>query len=67
MNTRKQDTRCKIELGGLVIKAGLGDEPKAIVLGALVLAAATLQGQNANANRARFAAEGEAAFKGDSP
>ncbi len=23
MNTRKQDTRSKIELGGLVIKAGL--------------------------------------------
>lgn len=67
MNTRKQDTRYKIELGGLVIKAGLGDEPKAIVLGALVLAAATLQGQNANESRARFTAEGEAAFKGDSP
>ena len=67
MNTRKQDTRSKIELGGLVIKAGLSNEPKAIVLGALLLAAATLKGQNANANRARFAAEGEAAFKGDSP
>lgn len=67
MNTRKQDTRSKIELGGLVIKAGLSNEPKAIVLGALLLAAATLKGQDANANRARFAAEGEAAFKGDSP
>lgn len=67
MNTRKQDTRCKIELGGLVVKAGLGAEPKAVVLGALALAAAALQGQDANANRARFTAEGEAAFKGDSP
>jgi len=67
MNARKQDTRFKIELGGLVIKAGLGNEPKAVVLGALTLVAAALQGQNANANRARFAAEGEASFKGDSP
>lgn len=67
MNARKQDTRHKIELGGLVIKAGLGDEPKVIVLGALALAAAALQGQNANVNRARFAAEGEASFQGDSP
>lgn len=67
MNARKQDTRHKIELGGLVVKAGLDGEPKAVVFGALMLASVALRGQNADANRARFAAEGEAAFKGDSP
>ena len=33
---RKQDTREKIQLGGLVVKAGLRDEDKAIILGALL-------------------------------
>ena len=31
----KLDTRKKIELGGLVIKSGLGDFNKSVVLGAL--------------------------------
>jgi hypothetical protein len=67
MNARKQDTRRKIELGGLVVKAGLDTETKAVVFGALVLAAAALEGQNAPTNRARFAAAGDAAFNEDSP
>ncbi len=33
---RKQDTRNKIELGGLVIKAGLNEYPKSIILGILI-------------------------------
>jgi hypothetical protein len=33
---RKQDTKTKIELGGLVIKAGLGGEARALVLGILL-------------------------------
>ena len=37
---RKQDARQKIELGGLVIKAGLRHADKAFILGALIEAAA---------------------------
>jgi hypothetical protein len=33
---RRQDTREKIALGGLIIKAGLRHEKKAILLGALI-------------------------------
>jgi len=33
---RKQDTHEKIQLGGLIVKAGLRDAEKAIILGALV-------------------------------
>lgn len=62
MNTRKQDTRRKIELGGLVVKAGLGGETSAVILGALVLTTNALNGANADANRARFQAAGDAAF-----
>ena len=40
---RKRDTRRKIELGGLVIKANLSDLPKDVVLGLLVQAAYDLQ------------------------
>lgn len=33
---RKRDTRRKIELGGLVVKSGASDIPKAVILGALL-------------------------------
>lgn len=33
---RKALTRIKIELGGLIVKAGLGNEDRAVVLGALL-------------------------------
>ncbi|MGV0879724.1 conjugal transfer protein TraD [Martelella sp. FLE1502] len=33
---RSEDTRHKIELGGLVIKANLGDEDRAYILGVLL-------------------------------
>lgn len=36
LKKRKADTRRKIELGGLVIKAGMGEFDKAVVLGALI-------------------------------
>lgn len=36
---RKADTQRKIQLGGLVIKAGLGSDDAAFVLGALLTAA----------------------------
>lgn len=35
---RKSDTRRKIELGGLVVKAGLAGESKGVVLGILLAA-----------------------------
>ena len=59
---RKADTRHKIELGGLVIKAGLGDAPKAIVLGALLSAMEQMQREPEAQNL--FKLKGEAAFMG---
>lgn len=40
---RKQDAHEKIQLGGLVVKAGLRDEDKAIILGALLDARRALE------------------------
>lgn len=36
LDARKQDAREKIELGGLIVKAGLREADRAIILGALV-------------------------------
>jgi Conjugal transfer protein TraD len=35
-DARKQDTREKIALGGLIVKAGLRYEKRAVILGALI-------------------------------
>ena len=35
-DARKRDTRDKIELGGLIVKAGLRFEKRALLLGALI-------------------------------
>ncbi|MBB3458821.1 hypothetical protein FHT86_007147 [Rhizobium sp. BK313] len=35
-DARKRDTREKIELGGLIVKAGLRYEKRALILGALI-------------------------------
>ena len=35
---RKEDTRNKIEMGGLIIKGGLDQESKAVILGAIIAA-----------------------------
>ncbi|EBM9045544.1 conjugal transfer protein TraD [Salmonella enterica] len=59
---RKEDTRHKIELGGLVIKAGLGDEDKAVILGALLEAADALQSPDGSAERRRLLEAGKRAF-----
>ena len=67
MDLRKQDTRRKIELGGLVVKAGLEHEPRAVVLGALILAANALTSADAETHRAQFAEAGAAAFGDSSP
>lgn len=47
LKQRKADTRRKIELGGLVIKSGMGGYDKATILGALVYAL-SLIGQDKN-------------------
>ena len=65
MNARQEDTRRKIQLGGLVVKARMADYPPAVLLGALVLAANALAGPNAQAMRERFAAAGDACFSKD--
>ena len=59
---RKEDTRRKIQLGGLVVKAGLGAEPPAVVLGLLVEAARALSGERGEALRERFKKAGDHAF-----
>ncbi|MCD2175107.1 type IV conjugative transfer system coupling protein TraD [Rhizobium sp. C4] len=62
-DARKKDTREKIELGGLVVKAGLRFEKRALLLGALI----ELQQRLANdANeRDRLIAIGSEAFGND--
>ena len=47
MDARKADTRNKIQLGGLIVKAGLAREPAAVLLGLLLEAAKTLSGPGA--------------------
>ncbi len=60
--TRQQDTRHKIQLGGLVIKAGLRDAPPAVILGMLVLGARALSGPRSAEFRERCERAGDAAF-----
>lgn len=62
---RKTDTRHKIQLGGLVVKAGLGGEPSNVLLGMLVEAARALNGPKGPSLRARFETAGKAAFEGE--
>jgi hypothetical protein len=51
---RKEDTRHKIELGGLVIKAGLGELDRAVILGILLDAKARMDGRQGGAEQQRF-------------
>ena len=44
---RRRDTRRKIQLGGLVIKAGLAEEEPAVILGLLAAAKRVLSGAHA--------------------
>lgn len=48
---RKKDTREKIELGGLIAKAGLRYEKRALLLGLLLDAAERLGGDEAERDR----------------
>ena len=57
---RKKDTREKIELGGLIVKAGLRYEKRALLLGLLIEAGRRLRGDEAE--RSRLTAIGTEAF-----
>lgn len=59
-DARKKDTREKIELGGLIAKAGLRYEKRALLLGLLIDAAHRLKGDEAE--RERLMAIGAKAF-----
>ncbi len=57
------DTRSKIQLGGLVVLAGLGEEDSAVLLGLLTSVARELASLDGDAARARYRHVGDLAFK----
>lgn len=61
LKQRKLDTRRKIELGGLVIKSGMNEYDKAIILGALIHAVQSLEREPHV--QQLFQSLGEAAFR----
>lgn len=62
-DARKKDTREKIELGGLIVKAGLRYEKRALLFGALVELRTRLRSDEGE--RARLIAIGAQAFNDD--
>ncbi len=60
---RKKDTREKIELGGLIVKAGLRYEKRSLLLGLLIDAAERIRGDETE--KVRLAAIGAEAFGHD--
>ena len=65
---RRKRTRHLIELGGLVVKAGVVDltgDDRAIILGALLWIADKLQSDQAERARALWSAKGKKAFEAD--
>jgi hypothetical protein len=62
---RRRDTRRKIQLGGLVIKAGLEGEEAAVILGLLAAAKRVLGGKHAADARQRWKDLGDQAFTQD--
>lgn len=63
-DARKKDTREKIELGGLIVKAGLRYEKRALLLGLLIDAGRRLNVDESE--RSRLTAIGAEAFGRDS-
>lgn len=63
-DTRKKDTRDKIELGGLIVKAGLRFEKRAVLLGALIELQQRLKSDGSE--RARLTVIGSGAFRNES-
>lgn len=62
-DARRQDTREKIQLGGLIAKAGLRYEKRALLLGLLIDGASRIKTDEAE--RSRLMAIGEEAFSDD--
>jgi hypothetical protein len=62
-DARKKDTREKIELGGLIVKAGLRYEKRALLLGLLIDAAGRIRGDETE--RSRLTAIGAESFGPD--
>ncbi|WP_064713532.1 type IV conjugative transfer system coupling protein TraD [Rhizobium bangladeshense] len=62
-DARKKDTREKIELGGLIVKAGLRYEKRALLLGLLIDGIGRIRGDDAE--RSRLTAIGAEAFGND--
>ena len=62
-DTRKKDTREKIQLGGLIVKAGLRYEKRALLLGLLIDGASRIAANEAE--RERLTAIGSDAFSND--
>lgn len=60
---RKKDTHEKIQLGGLIAKAGLRYEKRALLLGLLIDGAGRIRSDEVE--RARLMAVGEKAFADD--
>ncbi|MGO7028526.1 type IV conjugative transfer system coupling protein TraD [Rhizobium johnstonii] len=63
-DARKKDTREKIELGGLIVKAGLRYEKRALLLGLLIDANNRVKGDETE--KSRLTAIGAEAFGDDS-
>jgi len=59
---RKTVTRRKIQLGGLIIKAGLASEEAAVLLGMLTAGARALNSPHAMESRRRWKELGDRAF-----
>lgn len=59
---RKQETRRKIQLGGLIKKAGLHEQPTAVLYGLLLEAAESLQNENAEIIKSQWRLKGDIAF-----
>ncbi|MEO9611614.1 MAG: type IV conjugative transfer system coupling protein TraD [Nitratireductor sp.] len=62
-DARKKDTREKIQLGGLIVKAGLRYEKRALLLGLLIDGASRIAADDAE--RERLTAIGAEAFSSD--
>lgn len=63
MQDRKSDTRDKIQLGGLIVKAGIRSLDKAVILGALIDLSEAIKA-NDEARILYYKKKGEDAFKG---
>ena len=62
-DARRKDTREKIQLGGLIVKAGLRYEKRALLLGLLIDGASRIRVDEAE--RERLTAIGAEAFSND--